>query len=62
MTIIFEELFHAWCQPYRPEMLPSHLRSDPIRGYGQYAFEEGFKLAIQLIVTGLDVADLQKQQ
>ena len=51
MTVIFEELFHAWCQPYHPDLIPNYLKADPIRAYGQYTFEVGFKLAMQLAAS-----------
>ncbi len=54
MTVIFEQLFHVWCQPYHPDLLPDYLKSDPVRGYGQYTFEQGFKLGMQLAVNSLD--------
>ena len=50
MNILFEELFGAWCAPYDPDRFPAHLREDPLKAYGQYAFEEGFKLALELAV------------
>ena len=53
MTYLFEELYHAWCVPYDPEDFPEILRGDPIRAYGLYAFEEGFKLAAQLMAACL---------
>ena len=54
MTQVFEELFRAWCPPYNPEKIPTYLQRDPVTAYGQYAFEAGFKLAMQLAVTSLD--------
>lgn len=54
MTQVFEELFRAWCVPYQPEMAPTYLRDDPITAYGQYAFEAGFKLGMQLAAASLD--------
>lgn len=54
MTVLFEMLFHAWCPPYDPENFPEYKRSDPVGTYGQYAFEEGFKLAAQLMLLSLD--------
>lgn len=60
MTRLFEELFLAWCPSYHPELLPEYLRGDPVRGYGQYAFEQGFKLAMQLAAASLDPNDLQE--
>ena len=54
MTALFEELFLLWCGPYDPEKIPEHLRGDPVRAYGQYAFEEGFKLGMQIAVGSLE--------
>ena len=58
MNTLFEMLFHAWCVPYDPEKVPSYLRGDPVKAYGQYAFECGFRLAMELAVTCLDPNDL----
>lgn len=54
MTEVFEELFRALCPPYSPERVPQHLRADPVLAYGQYAFEEGFKLGMQLAAASLE--------
>ena len=54
MNVTFELLFNAWCVPYRPELVPQYLRSDPVKAYGQYAFEAGFKLGMSLAVSSLD--------
>ena len=54
MNVTFELLFNAWCVPYRPELVPEYLRSDPVKDYGQYAFEAGFKLGMSLAVSSLD--------
>lgn len=62
MTAIFEELFHAWCQPYHPDLIPDYLKADPIRAYGQYTFEIGFKLAMQLAVSSLVTDELWELQ
>lgn len=58
MTQIFEELFLAWCVPYDPEKVPEYLQHDPVRAYGQYAFEEGFKLALRLTACSLPTENL----
>ena len=58
MTVLFEMLFHAWCPPYDPDNFPEWKQSDPVQAYGQYAFEEGFKLAAQLAHLSLDPQDL----
>ena len=54
MNVTFELLFNAWCVPYRPELVPEYLRSDPVKAYGQYACEAGFKLGMSLAVSSLD--------
>ena len=54
MNVVFELLFNAWCVPYRPELVPAYLRSDPVKAYGQYAFEQGFKLGMELAAASLD--------
>ena len=54
MTQIFEILFHAICPPYSPDKIPDYLQGDPVMAYGQYTFEAGFKLAMQLAVGSLD--------
>ena len=54
MNVTFELLFNAWCVPYRPDLVPEYLRSDPVKAYGQYAFEAGFKLGMSLAVSSLD--------
>lgn len=62
MTAIFEQLFNAWCPSYYPDLLPEHLRDVPIQGYGQYAFEAGFRLALNLTVRSLDLDMLSKME
>lgn len=54
MTVLFEMLFHACCPSFDPERVPEHMRGDPVMAYGQYAFEEGFKLAVGLLFLSLD--------
>lgn len=51
MTVLYELLFRAWCPPYEPKLLPEYLQSDPVTGYGQYAFEQGFKLGAELALS-----------
>lgn len=58
MNILFEELFHAWCHPYNSVLLPDYLKKDPVKGYGQYSFEEGFRLGFKLAVACLKPGDL----
>ena len=62
MSVLFELLFYAWCPPYDPEQFPHYKRSDPVRAYGQYAFEEGFKLAAGLLFLSLEQERLSKIQ
>ena len=54
MARIFEELFLQWCVQPEQREVPEYLKDDPVRAYGQYAFEEGFKLGMQLAVSSLD--------
>ena len=61
MNVLFELLFNAWCAPYDPRQVPEHLRGDPVKAYGQYAFQAGFQLGMSLAVASLrpeDLADL----
>ena len=60
MNVLFELLFNAWCAPYSPQRMPPHLRGDPVKAYGQYAFQRGFQLALELAVTCLDPEDLAR--
>ena len=62
MTVLFELLYNAWCVPYEPEQFPDYMREDPVRAYGQYTFEEGFKLAVSLLFHSLDTERLSKIQ
>lgn len=54
-------LFAAWCVPYNLEWVPEYLRSDPVKAYGQYAFESGFKLGMSLAVVSLEENMLARQ-
>lgn len=47
MNSQFQQLFECWCVPYKNLQLQDVLE-DPIKAYGMYAFEEGFKLALNL--------------
>ena len=62
MNVLFEQLFHAWCPPYDPQMVPEYLRKDPVKAYGQYAFQRGFTLALALAVSCLDPEDLREEE
>ncbi len=53
MNTFWELLFRAWCPSYREDMIPDHLKNDPIRGYGEYAFREGVRLGLSLAVFSL---------
>ena len=53
MNTLFELLFLAWCPSYDPKQFPEHLQRDPVRAYGQYAFQEGFQLGLCLAVSSL---------
>ena len=48
MDAFWELLFLAWCVPYSEDMAPEHLKNDPVRAYGEYAFREGVRLGLQL--------------
>lgn len=58
MTQVFEDLFLAYCVPYNPDRIPKHLENNPVRAYGQYTFEIGFKLGMQLAASSLAPDDL----
>ena len=60
MTVLFELLYNAWCPSYDPSRFPDYKRSDPVRAYGQFAFEEGFKLAVSLLFLSLEPERLSK--
>lgn len=62
MNQLFEELFLSWCAPYDQSKIPEYLRGDPVRAYGQYTFEAGFKLGMQLAVSSLDPDMLAKTE
>ena len=62
MNVLFEMLFNAWCVPYDPEQEPAYLRGDPVKAYGQYAFEAAFKLGISLAVASLEADLLTRQE
>lgn len=50
MNTFWELLFNAWVPPYRDSMAPDHLKSDPVRAYGEYAFQEGVRFGLSLAV------------
>ena len=60
MNVLFELLFNAWCAPYDPRQVPEYLRGDPVKAYGQYAFEAGFKLGMSLAVSSLEADRLAR--
>ena len=59
MNVLFELLFNAWCAPYDPRQVPEYLRGDPVKAYGQYAFQEGFRLGLGLAVSSLRGGELE---
>lgn len=48
MNDFWELLFFAWCPAYDETMAPEHLKGDPVRAYGEYAFREGVRLGLSL--------------
>lgn len=58
----YEHLFNCWCMPHDTLKLPEFLDEDPVRAYGLYAFEEGFKLALHLTAPLLTEDDFQPYQ
>jgi len=48
MTDQFARLFDCWCLPHEYLHLPEYMEGNPMKAYGIYAFEEGFKLALNL--------------
>lgn len=62
MSIVLEELFHAVCTPYDPETFQKYIRNNPAAAYGQYTFEEGFKLAFRLAVCCLAEEELDPDE
>lgn len=62
MNVLFELLFHAWCPSYDPNMLPGHLRDNPIQGYGQYTFTEGVRFGLCLAVSCLCGGEMEELQ
>ena len=60
MNVLFELLFNAWCPSYRPDLVPEYLRDDPVKAYGQYAFQEGFRLGLGLAVSSLRGGELEE--
>lgn len=54
MDTLFEMLFLALCPSYRPDMAPDHLKNDPVRAYGQYAFRKGLQLGLCLGTASME--------
>lgn len=54
MNTFWELLFNAWVPFYREDMAPNHLKNDPVRAYGEYAFREGVRLGLSLAVFSLN--------
>lgn len=53
MNTFWELLFDAWVPPYWDGMAPDHLKNNPVRAYGEYAFREGVRLGMSLAVFSL---------
>ena len=62
MNACYETLFNYWCKPHETVEFPSHLEGDPIKAYGVYSFEEGFKLAQNLAAPLLTQDDFDPHQ
>ena len=62
MNLEYQLLFDYWCLPYKMLKFPEYLRGDPIRAYGVYAFEEGFKLALHLTAPLLTQNDFNPNE
>ena len=56
MDTIFQQLFENFCFSYDSDQVPEG--RDPVRAYGRYAFEQGFKLAMRLSACALPPDDL----
>ncbi len=57
MNDTFSRLFSLWCLPYEYLNFPEHLENNPIKAYGEYAFEEGIKFAFELMAPLLTKDD-----
>ena len=57
MNDTFNRLFSYWCMPYKCLHFPEHLQGDLVQAYGEYAFEEGFRLAVALLAPLLTQND-----
>ena len=60
MNLVFGELFNIWCISPEHWEVPPSLKDHPTTAYGEYAFETGFKLGMQLAVCSLDPDALAK--
>ena len=54
MNVLLKHLHDYFCSSYRPESVPEHLRSNPMKACSQYSFETGLRLGMQLAFTCLD--------
>lgn len=54
MNTFWELLFLAWCVPFDEHLVPDHLKDDPVRAYGQYAFRKGVRLGLAMGVYGVE--------
>ena len=48
MSYIIELLYHYWVGGPEPRHWPEHLKQNPVEGHGQYAFQAGLLLGLQL--------------
>ena len=59
MNLEYQTLFEYWCIPHQYLKFPEYLQEDPVKAYGMYAFEEGFKLALHLTAPLLTQNDFK---
>lgn len=52
---IVEDLYPYFVTPPDPERWPDHIRNNPMKGHGLYAFYQGLRLGLQLAAAGLEV-------
>lgn len=48
IPVVVEQLYHYFVAEPEPSFWPEHVRGDPIRGHGLWAFYQGLCLGIQL--------------
>ena len=54
MNLLLQDLFHTWCTPYLLFKTPSSMKNNPAAAYGEYTFEAGFRMGMQLAICCLD--------